>query len=43
MNNTRPACYSIPSERIVMLWWVRSIAPTGWRQIWAIIAKAWAR
>lgn len=39
--NTRPQCYAIPSERIVMLYWTRTIAPTGWQQLWRAIAKAW--
>jgi len=39
--NTRHSCWSIPSERIAMLLWVKAQQPTTWRVLWARITKAW--
>jgi hypothetical protein len=41
--NTRPTCYSLPSERIAMLLWLKRTQPTGWRVIWRRIARVWRR
>jgi len=37
----RAHCWSIPSERIACLLWVKYTYPTGWRAIWQRIARAW--
>jgi hypothetical protein len=41
MPNTRPTCYALPSERIVMLLWLKRTYPSGWAALWARVAKAW--
>jgi len=41
MSQGRAGCWSIPSERVVCLLWVKRTYPTTWRVLWARIAKAW--
>ncbi len=40
-EGTRPACYSIPTERVLCLLWLKGTYPTGWQALWQRITKAW--
>ena len=39
--NDSAGCFTIPSERLVMLLWLKRTYPTGWRAIWQRIVRAW--
>ena len=41
-DNTRPACYSLPSERIALLFWAKSQGG-DWPTLWQRIVRAIGR